>query len=31
MAFEAEANALVELERVAGIDGEVVRRMITKL
>lgn len=31
MTFEAEANALTELERVAGIDGEVVRRMITKL
>ena len=31
MTFEAEANALVELERVAGIDGEVVKRMITKL
>ena len=31
MTFEAEANALTELERVAGIDSEVVRRMITKL
>ena len=31
MTFEAESNVLVELERVAGIDSEVVRRMITKL
>jgi small subunit ribosomal protein S6 len=31
MTFEANANALTELERVAGIDSEVVRRMITKL
>ena len=31
MTFEAESNVLEELERVAGIDGEVVRRMITKL
>ena len=31
MTFEADAKVLEELERVAGIDGEVVRRMITKL
>ena len=31
MTFEAEAATLVELERVAGIDAEVLRRMITKL
>ena len=31
MTFEADAKALEELERVAGIDSEVVRRMITKL
>ena len=31
MTFEADANVLTELERVAGIDSEVVRRMITKL
>ena len=31
MTFEAEAAALTELERVAGIDAEVLRRMITKL
>ena len=31
MTFEADANVLTELERVAGIDAEVVRRMITKL
>ena len=31
MTFQADASALVELERVAGIDAEVVRRMITKL
>ena len=31
MTFDADTNALTELERVAGIDGEVVRRMITKL
>ena len=31
MTFEAEAAALNELERVAGIDAEVLRRMVTKL
>lgn len=31
MTFEAEANVVNELERVAGIDSEVLRRMITKL
>ncbi len=31
MTFEADATALNELERVAGIDGEVVRRIVTKL
>ena len=31
MTFEADAAALNELERVAGIDAEVLRRMITKL
>ena len=30
MTFEAEANVLNELDRVAGIDSEVLRRMITK-
>ena len=30
MTFEAEANVLNELDRVAGIDNEVLRRMITK-
>ncbi len=30
MTFEAEANVITELERVAGIDSEVLRRMITK-
>ena len=30
MTFEANANVLTELERVAGIDSEVLRRMITK-
>ena len=30
MTFEAEANVLDELDRVAGIDSEVLRRMITK-
>ena len=30
MTFEAEASVLNELDRVAGIDSEVLRRMITK-
>ena len=30
MTFEADANVLAELDRVAGIDSEVLRRMITK-
>ena len=30
MTFEAEATVLNELDRVAGIDSEVLRRMITK-
>ena len=30
MTFEANANVLTELDRVAGIDSEVLRRMITK-
>ena len=30
MTFEAEASVLNELDRVAGIDNEVLRRMITK-
>ena len=30
MTFEANANVLTELERVAGIDSEVLRRVITK-
>ncbi len=30
MTFEANANVLNELDRVAGIDNEVLRRMITK-
>ena len=30
MTFEAEASVVKELERVAGIDSEVLRRMITK-
>lgn len=30
MTFEAEADVLNELDRVAGIDSEVLRRMITK-
>ena len=30
MTFEAEANVLNELDRVAGIDNEMLRRMITK-
>ena len=31
MTFEAEANVIDELERVAGIDADVLRRMTTKL
>ncbi len=31
MTFEANSDVLNELDRVADIDGEVVRRMITKL
>ncbi len=31
MTFEAESNVLNELERVARIDSEVMRRMVTKL
>ena len=31
MTFEAESNVLTELERVARIDSEVIRRMVTKL
>ena len=31
LTFEAESNVLTELERVARIDSEVVRRMVTKL
>ncbi len=31
MTFEAEAKVVVELERVAGIDADVLRRMTTKL
>ncbi len=30
MTFEANADVLTELDRVAGIDSEVLRRMITK-
>ena len=30
MTFEANASVLAELERVAGIDSEVLRRVITK-
>ena len=30
MTFEAEATVLNELDRVAGIDSEMLRRMITK-
>lgn len=29
--FEADANVVSELDRVAGIDGDVLRRIITKL
>lgn len=31
MTFEADSNVLTELERVARIDSEVIRRMVTKL
>ena len=31
MTFEADGKVVHELDRVAGIDGEVLRRMITKL
>ena len=31
MTFEADSNVLNELERVARIDSEVIRRMVTKL
>ena len=31
MTFEAEGNVNAELDRVAGIDANVLRRMITKL
>ena len=31
MAFEADGSVVNELDRIAGIDGEVLRRMITKL
>ena len=31
MTFEANGKVVEELKRIAGIDGEVVRRMITKL
>ena len=31
MTFEADGKVLSELDRVAGIDAEVLRRMITKL
>ena len=31
MTFEANSDVLIELDRVADIDSEVVRRMITKL
>ena len=30
MTFEADANVLAELDRVASIDSELLRRMITK-
>lgn len=29
--FEADGSVVNELDRIAGIDGEVLRRMITKL
>ena len=31
MTFEASANVLSELDRVAGIDADILRRMTTKL
>ncbi len=31
MTFEADGNVVEELKRVAGIDADVVRRLITKL
>lgn len=31
MTFEAEAKVIAELDRVAGIDADVLRRMTTKL
>ena len=31
MTFESEANVIAELDRVAGIDADVLRRMTTKL
>ena len=31
MTFEADGSVVNELDRLAGIDGEVLRRMITKL
>lgn len=31
MMFEADGSVVNELDRIAGIDGEVLRRMITKL
>ena len=31
MTFEADGSVVTELDRIAGIDGEVLRRMITKL
>ena len=30
MTFEADGSVVNELDRIAGIDGEVLRRMITK-
>lgn len=31
MSFTAEGNAVAELDRVAGLSGDVLRRMITKV
>ena len=31
MTFEADGSVVNDLDRIAGIDGEVLRRMITKL
>ena len=31
MTFEADGNVVEELKRVAGIDADIVRRLITKL